>query len=179
MDIRNYSYNKLSYLIFRWLGVKSKTLIFLCTLAAILSIVVACNDNSNSISSNDNSTSISKSPSYFPVQKAGMNTMEALLEGVRLELDDNGCLRVKYFDDNYLLIWPHGFSMRIKGEEIQVIDDSGQVVACVGDKINVGGGEFPGEKAREYIEESIVEQPLPDDCPGPYWIVGETVKTVN
>lgn len=170
MDIRNYNYNKLTFLLYWLTGVKRKALIFLCMLAAILSTAVACNDNS---------ASISKSPSYFPVQKAGMNTMEALLEGVRLELDDNGCLRVKYFDDNYLLIWPHGFSIRTEGEEIQVIDDNGQVVACVGDKINVGGGEFPGEKAREYIEESIVEQPLPDDCPGPYWIVGETVETVD
>ena len=100
--------------------------------------------------------------------------MESLMEGV-LETDDNGCLRV----DNYLIIWPHGFSLRTEGEGIQVIDSNGQVVARVGDKITLGGGEFPGEKAREQIEEFIIEQPLPDDYQGPYWIVGETVKTTG
>jgi hypothetical protein len=135
-------------------------------LAAVLSTAVACNDNS---------TSISSSTPFFPVQRAGLSRMEALTEG-RLELD-NGYLRVDNVD-NYLLIWPHGFSLRTEGEEILVIDDNGQVFARVGDKITVGGGEIaiPEEEAKELIEESIVDQPLPDDCQGPYWIIGEVVN---
>jgi hypothetical protein len=169
MDIRNYIYSKPNFLLYWFTGIKHKVLIFICILATILSTAVACNNDP---------TSISSSAPFFPVQKSGLGGMTAELEG-RLEMDDNGCLRVKYFDDNYLLIWPHGFSMRTEGEEIQVIDSNGQVVACVGDKIYIGGGETPGEKAREFIEESIVEQPLPDDCTGPYWIVGGTVETVD
>ena len=173
MHIRHYRYNKLNRLSCWLSGVERKALIFLCMLAAVLSAAVACNDNSTSISS-----STSSSTPFFPVQKAGLSRMEALLEG-RLELD-NGCLRVKYSDGNYLgnylLIWPHGFSLHTKGEEIQVIDINGQIVARVGDKITVGGGEIPGEGAKELIEESIVDQPLPDNCTGPYWIVSNVIN---
>ena len=166
MDIRNYSYNKLAYPIFRWLGAKCKTLIFICLLATVLSTAVTCNDDSAIISS---------TVPFFPVQKAGLYRMNGEFEG-KLVLD-NGCLRV----DKYLIIWPHGFSLRTEGEEIQVIDSNGQVVARVGDEIYVGGGEvaIPEEEAKELVEESIIGQPLPDNCTGPYWIVGETVKTVN
>lgn len=102
--------------------------------------------------------------------------MESVLSGELLL--DNDCLRINDGYSNYLIIWPPGFSMRTEGEEIQVIDSNGKVVARVGDNIYVSGGEFPGEKAREYIEESIVGKPLPAGCPGPYWIVGAIVKTV-
>jgi len=71
----------------------------------------------------NNSTSISTPAPFFPVQRGGLDQMDALLQG-ELELDD-GYLRVKYFDDNYLLIWPHGFSLRTEGKEIQVIDSDG------------------------------------------------------
>lgn len=169
VHIRHYRYNKLNRLSCWLSGVERKALIFLCMLAAVLSAAVACNDNSTSISS-----STSSSTPFFPVQKAGLGRMEALLEG-KLVLD-NGCLRVKYFDDNYLLIWPYGFSLRTKGKEIQVVDSDGQVVARVGDKITVGGGEVPGEGVKEFIEESITGQPLPDNCTGPYWIVGVVVN---
>jgi len=170
MYIRYHRYNKLDHLLCLLPGAKRKVLILLFMLIIILSTSFACNDDS---------TSISKSPSYFPVQKAGMDIMTGEFEG-KLVLD-NGCLRVKHFDYSYsyLLIWPHGFSLRTEGEEIQVIDSNGQIVARVGDEIYVGGGETPGEKAREHIEESIVEQPLPDDCLGPYWIVGGTVEIVD
>ncbi len=145
-------------------GAKRKVLILLSMLMIVLSTSFACNDNS---------TSISSSTPNFPVQKAGLGGMDALLEG-RLELD-NGYLRVKYVDNNYLLIWPHGFSLRIEGEEIQVIDSNGQVFARVGDIIKVGGGEAPSGKEKEYLEKYFVEQPLPDDCQGPYWIIGQVV----
>ena len=171
MYIRHHRYNKLACLLCWLSGVKYKALIFLCILAIVLITAIACSDNS---------TNNSSPAPCFPVQKAGLDEMESL-GGGKLELD-NGCLRM----DKYLLIWPHGFSLRTEGEEILVIDDGGQVVARVGDKITVGGGEItdssfnvPGKTAKEFIEESIIGQPLPDDCTGPYWIVGETVKTVN
>ena len=130
-------------------------------LVAVLNTAVACSDNS---------TNNSSTPSFFPVQRAGPSQMDGLFKG-RLELN-NGCLRV----DKYLIIWPHGFSLRTKGEEIQVIDSNDQVVARVGEKITIGGGEIPGEGAKELIEESIVDQPLPDNCTGPYWIVSNVIK---
>jgi len=116
----------------------------------------------------NNSTNILTPAPFFPVQRGGLDQMDALLQG-ELELDD-GYLRVKYFDDNYLLIWPHGFSLLTEGKEIQVIDSDGQVVTRVGDRIKVGGGEVPAEIVEKYIG-----QPLPDNCTGPYWIVSEVI----
>jgi hypothetical protein len=168
MDNRNYNYSKITNQIFQWLTAKSKILIFILILAVFLGTAVSCSSNSSSISS---------STPYFPVQKPGMDRMEALMENVKLEMDSNGCLRA----EGYLLIWPHGYSVRTEGEEVQIINDNGQVVACVGDKINVSGGEFaaPEEEARESIEKNIIRQKLPDCCSGPYWIVGETVERAD
>ena len=164
MYIRHHRYNKLTCLLCWLSGVKSKALILLCILAVVLSTAVACSDNS---------TNNSSPAPCFPVQKAGLDRWAGELEG-KLVLD-NGCLRV----DKYLLIWPHGFSLRTEGEEILVIDSNGQVVARVGDIINVGGGEVTAEGAREFIGKSFTVQPLPDNCTGPYFFVADTVKTVN
>ena len=38
----------------------------------------------------------------------------------------------------------------------------------VGEEISIGGGEAPLSEAQTFVEE-----PLPSDCPGPYWVVGE------
>lgn len=156
--IRHYRYNKLACLSCWLPGVQRKVLILLCMLVAVLSTAFACNGNSTNI--------------FFPVQRVGLSQMDGLLEG-KLELD-NGCLRVKYFDGSDLLIWPHGFSLRTEGEEIQVIDSGGQVAARVGDNILVGGGEVPAE-FDEFIAEEIIGQSLPDNCTGPYWIVSEVI----
>src|SRR3989304_2870261 len=163
MKTINYKKNHSNYIL-KFILIKQKVFILLCAITMILFTTFACKENS---------TSISSSVPYFPVQKAGMATMEVILEG-KLELD-NGCLRIKYFDDNYLLIWPYGFSLRTEGEEIQVIDENGQVFARVGDNIRVGGGEITGENAKELIEKYYIETPLPEDCQGPYWVVGEVV----
>jgi len=120
----------------------------------------------------NNSTNISTPAPFFPVQRDGLSQMDALLEG-RLELD-NGYLRVKYFDDNYLLIWPHGFSLHTEGEEIQVVDSEGQIAARVGETIKVGGGEIPAKFA-EFIAEEVIGRSLPDDCAGPFWKVSEVI----
>lgn len=160
MYIRYYKYNKRNLLVCLLPGAKRKVYILLCMLVIVLGTTFGCKDNSANISS---------SAPFFPVQRAGMEVMASELKG-KLVLD-NGCLRV----DKYLLIWPHGFSLRTEGEEILIIDSNGQVFARVGDEIYVGGGEvaIPEEEAKEFIEESITGQPLPDNCTGPYWIVGD------
>jgi hypothetical protein len=122
-------YNEFGSLLYKFSGNKQKVLIlFLFILFIILCTTFACKDNS---------TTNSSSASSFPVQKAGLSKMESLMEG-RLEMDDNGCLRV----DNYLIIWPHGFLLRTEGEVIQIIDENGQIFARIGDVIKIGGGEF-------------------------------------
>jgi len=113
---------------------------------------------------NDKSVNTSTSTPFFPVQKDpnSASQMTALLKGELILV--NGCLRV----DNYLLVWPHGFSISTDGEVIQIIDNTGKPIARVGDKIKLGGGG--GEMPREIVAKYSAELPS-DRCPGPYWII--------
>ncbi len=126
---------------------------------ALLMTITACSDNSVTTPS---------PAAFFPQQRdAKPDSMDALLVG-ELVLAD-GCLRVNDSDGNsLLLIWPRDFSLRTDNDVIQIVDGSGQLVAQVGDRLQVAGGEVPR------LTEAKV-QPLPDNCPGPYWIVGNQI----
>ena len=104
---------------------------------------------------------------HFPQQHEGVNiVMEAELEGQLVSKD--GCLRITSIGGtDYLLIWPHGFKLTVDGRNIQVSDDSG-VSLSVGEEIRIGGGEVSLSRVQAFVE-----QPLPSDCPGPYWVAGE------
>lgn len=105
----------------------------------------------------------STSTLFFPVQKNPTNeSMAALLEGELVQI--NGCLRV----DNYLLVWPYGFSVSTSGGVIQINNNTGKPIALVGDKVKFGGGEMPSD----YIANFSIELPS-SRCSGPYWIVGD------
>jgi hypothetical protein len=97
--------------------------------------------------------------------------MQAELIG-RLVLVD-GCLRIDSIHgaESLLPIWPPEFGLAAQGDEVQVLDGDGQVVARVGEEVYMGGGESstPG------LAECVREQ-LPATCTGPYWIVGEGVR---
>ena len=131
-----------------------------------------------STSCHDNSFTTTPPAPFFPVQKEPDPSNiypEALAEG-KLVLD-NSYLRLKpswgkgdVWGKGELLIWRYGYSLRIEGKEIQIIDNDGQLVARVGDKIKVGGGEVPVEIVEKYIG-----QQLPDDCTGPYWLVSKVI----
>jgi hypothetical protein len=80
----------------------------------------------------------------------------------------DGCIRINSIDGkSYLPIWPYGFSLQIKGNLIQILDATDQFVAQVGDNLFISGGIMPGEHRTVYAR-----QPIPVNCPGPYWIVG-------
>ncbi len=115
------------------------------------------NNPINTSSSYNNPVNTSSSDIFFPIQKNPTNVcMTALLSGKPEELviDKDGCLRA----GGRLLIWPYGFSLKNESGLICVIDDTGQLIALVGDKVEMGGGETPG--AHEWSR-----------CPGPYFIV--------
>ena len=107
----------------------------------------------------------STGPHFLQLREQSM-VMEALHVG-ELVLE-NGCLRSRDVGgDSRLLIWPPRFKLTVDGGDIRVSDDSG-VSLSVGEKIGFGGGEVPLAHVQ-----TLVEQPVPDDCPGPYWVVGE------
>jgi len=119
---------------------------------------------------NGDSANTSTSAPFFPVQKDPNppTYMTAELVG-ELVLKD-GCLRV----DEFLLVWPHGFSVSTDDGVIHIIDDNGKSIMRVGDKIKLGGGG--GEMPSEHI--AIYSAELPSGrCSGPYWIVGEVITS--
>ncbi len=103
---------------------------------------------------NGDSVNISSYAPFFPVQKNPTDEcMDAELSDKPEELVlEDGCLRA----GGYLLIWPYNFSLSTKDGVIHVIDDTGQPIARVGDKLTMGGGESPYEY---------------DRCPCPCWVV--------
>ena len=86
---------------------------------------------------------------------------------------DEGCLRMGSATGN-LLVWPPDFTLSTENDQIQVRNGAGQVVARVGEKVRMGGGQT------RYVEQlgEYVRRQLPPGCPGPYWIVGEGVRLI-
>ena len=92
--------------------------------------------------------------------------MDAQIEGELVI--EHGCIRVEKIDGvDLLLIWPPGFELSVDGGDVRISDDTGTSLS-VGEEVRIGGGGAPLA-----LVQVLVEQPLPNDCPGPYWVVGE------
>jgi hypothetical protein len=109
---------------------------------------------------------------YFPVLR-GKVGMEALATGMLILEDGYLRLSPSYSDDNFLIIWPKGYSLDKNGDEIRILDEEGQVVARVGDNISAAGGEVECLSVF-WLKGGF----LPFNCKGPYWVTSE-VKTVG
>lgn len=120
----------------------------------------------------------SANPDFPQLRRLGPGDPESLnAEAVGELISDNGCLRLRDIDvgDNYLLIWPHTAEMTPDGQGVRVRDNSGASLSfSVGDEIWMGGGETSFSHVRKRVR-----QPIPSDCPGPYWLVGETVTSLQ
>jgi hypothetical protein len=120
----------------------------------------------------NSSVTVGRPTMFFPIQKKPDPNYiypTALFEG-KLVLDNNSLRLKAFWSTSDLLIWPYGYSPRIVDKQIQVIDNDGQLVGRLGDKIKVGGGEVPSEIIEKYIG-----QELPDDSEGPYWLVSHVI----
>ena len=121
-----------------------------------------------------NNESINESDIYFPVTKEALVDYPVSLTQGTLIFDGKYLLIRRgflFFGTDTLAIWPYGYSVNVEGGEIQVLNESSQVVARVGDIIKMGGGET----TKEVVEENYIGESLPDDCEGPYWLVSEVV----
>jgi len=109
---------------------------------------------------------------HFPQLRTRSATfMEALLQG-KLAVTE-GCLRVTGSGGSHLVIWQPGFFVNNNEGVIEILDRNGEVVARVGEEIRIGGGEVPlTEKLKQLLRE-----PLPEQCRGPYWSMGELVSS--
>ena len=119
---------------------------------------------------------------FFPTQKEPATAhMQALLSDKPEELElVDGCLRVNDGHDNYLIVWPYGFSLSTDEDGvIQIIDETGQPIMHVGDKVRFsgGGGEMSGGDSGDV---SAVSEQLPSvHCSGPYWILGDIEEIMS
>ena len=97
--------------------------------------------------------------------------MEALLQG-KLAVRA-GCLRVIGSGGGHLVIWQPDYFVNNNDGVIEILDRNGEVVARVGEEIRIGGGEVAlTEKLKQLLRE-----PLPKQCRGPYWSMGELVSS--
>jgi len=103
---------------------------------------------------------------HFPQLKTRSGSfMECLLTG-ELILED--CyLRV----NEELIIWQPDYFVNNNDGTIEILDRNGEVVARVGERVSMGGGEIT---SIEHINK-LLKEPLPEDCEGLYWLMGEIV----
>jgi len=109
---------------------------------------------------------------HFPQLRMRTSTfMTALLVGTLVVKD--GCLRASAgdSDEGYLIIWQTDYFLNNHEGVIEILDRNGQAVARVGEEIRMGGGEVPLTADLE----RALRAPLPEQCDGPYWLMGEIV----
>jgi hypothetical protein len=98
--------------------------------------------------------------------------MAALLIGELVV--EEGCLRVRGETEtqegaisiSYLIIWQADYFLTENNGRLQILDETGAVVAEVGETIYLGGGNVPS------VDESYLREPIPPACTGPYWAMG-------
>ncbi len=89
--------------------------------------------------------------------------MMALAVGPLREQD--GCLRI----GNDLIIWQPDYFLNDNHGRVEILNREGKVVARVGEKTRLSGGEVP---LNADLEQQLRE-PIPSACHGPYWLMGE------
>lgn len=137
----------------------------LAFLALLCFVITAC----TAVARNDTVTAVN-----FPQPVNTPNSFASAYVDGTLALV-NGCLRVDISDGtSYLLIWHPGFANRINNGIVQIIDGKEQVVASVGDYVRISGGG--GDISPSNL---ALLEPLPSDCPGPYWLVGTSITTIS
>jgi hypothetical protein len=108
---------------------------------------------------------------YFPVRHD--SGISLLLPNYGKIVLEDGLLRFKenFSDTSYMLIWPEGFSYRVSGSRVEVLNAEGQVVAKTGEYKLIGGG--PASSVEYYTGE---QPPVP--MPSPYWAMDTTIKNL-
>lgn len=125
---------------------------------------------------------------FFPTLRAlNAAVPEARLEG-KLALDEKGCLliqpppvnKAKFPGANIhkfpgtVPLWPAYYRLETEKGEVRVLDEDGRVVARVGERVSMGGGEIAAETIRgnDLMGEQELRE-LSERCPDDYWMVGE------
>ena len=104
---------------------------------------------------------------YLILQPPSVGDRVNMLAGGNGELVlHEGCLRTGSADGD-LIIWPPGFSLTTEDDGVQILNEAGQIVARVGEKVRMSGGQVSSPRHTG----DYVLRHLSPNCPGPYWIV--------
>lgn len=101
-------------------------------------------------------------------QRGPIQYPEAAAEGRLMLVGRCLMLDVAYRPGEYLVVWPPGFNVQRKGNDILVLNGGGSVIAQVGDDVILGGrsgkegADYPGECPGAYFKAYIVETSLRD-----------------
>lgn len=101
-----------------------------------------------------------------PTSQPGAGGFDALIVG-KLVADpsfDGGCVWLESQYGPLSIVWPYGYSARF-GSTVEILDETGAVVARAGDEIRIGGGigrEFAPTRCRISIETVLVHSVLRD-----------------
>lgn len=111
---------------------------------------------------------------FFPTVPIGNAYPAALMEGL-LEVR-SGCVFVAAYEDRWLLLWPEGYWAQLADGQLEVHDESGEVVALEGERLRVGGGEtnpkeVGGSGVAERWATALTGVDIPERCGDLYWIV--------
>jgi hypothetical protein len=105
-------------------------------------------------------------PVHFPQMK--MRGALALNGGAKTLVLKDGYLRF----GEAVIIWQPDYFLNSDNGTIEVLDREGEVVARVGEEVYMTfGGLETAEEVNRYVKE-----PLPEDCPGPFFIQGHGTR---
>jgi hypothetical protein len=111
---------------------------------------------------------------FFPQQRRPVGIGPAAGAVGKLVVDDDGCIRLKPTpkDPGYIPIWPAEFELEVAGGEIRILDGMGQVVAKVGEEVDLMGGEAGSSLEGFGIVDKRTKRELYERCRlRSYWFV--------
>ena len=150
---------------------KRKTFLLMMVVVVILTMSACVSSREHSPSNTDDSIVLPRQEEL----EGERAVMEAEVFGT-LALTD-GCIYIesKEADTSYLLIWPPGFKLVSENNMVTIHDKDGKGLVNVGDRVRLSGGEV---KSLSMLDAYVQEQ-LPAQCSGPYWIIGDEITVIE
>ncbi|MCU0491059.1 MAG: hypothetical protein MUD01_05710 [Chloroflexaceae bacterium] len=77
-----------------------------------------------------------------------------------------------------MAIWPAAYTLVDDGGKLAIQDDTGHILAHIGDQVQVGGGRIADGPAPWQTFEVLRNGP-PAECAGPYWLASRELVRDN
>lgn len=114
---------------------------------------------------------VTPEPSIFMPQlkSRSVSVMAALLVGELVVQD--GCLVVESEQERMMIIWQADYYLNNRDGTIEILNETGEVMAQVGETIEMGGGEVSFTPELE----AQLREPIPQSCEQPQkvWLMGQ------